>query len=284
MTEILKGKPVADAVKADVADRALKLKEKGILPLLMILRAGEREDDIAYEKRVIKNCGEVHIDVKTAVFPQDVSPRCIFAGSSRIFRGFRGARHSGAPAAAGADRRRGGGFGGKSPQRYRLYETRKISGKFFTGDTSAVAPCTPEAVIETLKFYGYEIRGKNVTIVNRSLVLGKPLSMLFLNEHATVTVCHSRSENLPEITSKADILVAGVGRPKYFGREYVSSDMTVIDVGINFTEEGMCGDMDFDEVRDIVSAITPVPGGIGTVTSAILLRHLVESAELSIKG
>lgn len=156
--------------------------------------------------------------------------------------------------------------------------------KIFIGDTSAVPPCTPEAVIETLKFYGYEIRGKNVVIVNRSLVLGKPLSMLFLNEHATVTVCHSRTEHLPEITSKADILVAGVGRPEYFGAEYVSPDMTVIDVGINFTEEGMCGDMDFRSVKDSVSAITPVPGGIGTVTSAILLRHLVESAELCIKS
>ena len=283
MTEILKGKPVADAVKADVADRALKLKEKGILPLLMILRAGEREDDIAYEKRVIKNCGEVHIDVKTAVFPQDVSHDVFL----RALRGFSedSAVH-GILVLRPLPEQIGDGEAGSAVNPRKDIDCMNPENlrTSFTGDTSAVAPCTPEAVIETLKFYGYEIRGKNVTIVNRSLVLGKPLSMLFLNEHATVTVCHSRSENLPEITSKADILVAGVGRPKYFGREYVSSDMTVIDVGINFTEEGMCGDMDFDEVRDTVSAITPVPGGIGTVTSAILLRHLVESAELSIKG
>ncbi len=283
MTEILKGKPVSDAVKADVADRALKLKKEGISPLLVIVRAGEREDDIAYEKRVIRNCSEVHIGVKTAVFPQDVQ-HDVFLQALRDF--------SEDPEVHGilvlrplpeqiSDREAGAAIDSVKDIDCMNPENLK---KIFIGDTSAVPPCTPEAVIETLKFYGYEIRGKNVVIVNRSLVLGKPLSMLFLNEHATVTVCHSRTEHLPEITSKADILVAGVGRPEYFGAEYVSPDMTVIDVGINFTEEGMCGDMDFRSVKDSVSAITPVPGGIGTVTSAILLRHLVESAELCIKS
>ena len=283
MTEILKGKPVSDAVKADVADRALKLKKEGISPLLVIVRAGEREDDIAYEKRVIRKCSEVHIGVKTAVFPQDVQ-HDVFLQALRDF--------SEDPEVHGilvlrplpeqiSDREAGAAIDSVKDIDCMNPENLK---KIFIGDTSAVPPCTPEAVIETLKFYGYEIRGKNVVIVNRSLVLGKPLSMLFLNEHATVTVCHSRTEHLPEITSKADILVAGVGRTEYFGAEYVSPDMTVIDVGINFTEEGMCGDMDFRSVKDSVSAITPVPGGIGTVTSAILLRHLVESAELCIKS
>ena len=283
MTEILKGKPVSDAVKADVADRALKLKKEGISPLLVIVRAGEREDDIAYEKRVIHNCSEVHIGVKTAVFPQDVQ-HDVFLQALRDFsedsevHGILVLRPL--PEQI-SDREAGAAIDSVKDIDCMNPENLK---KIFIGDTSAVPPCTPEAVIETLKFYGYEIRGKNVLIVNRSLVLGKPLSMLFLNEHATVTVCHSRTEHLPEITSKADILVAGVGRPEYFGAEYVSPDMTVIDVGINFTEEGMCGDMDFRSVKDSVSAITPVPGGIGTVTSAILLRHLVESAELCIKS
>ncbi len=283
MTEILKGKPVSDAVKADVADRALKLKKEGISPLLVIVRAGEREDDIAYEKRVIHNCSEVHIGVKTAVFPQDVQ-HDVFLQALRDFsedsevHGILVLRPL--PEQI-SDREAGAAIDSVKDIDCMNPENLK---KIFIGDTSAVPPCTPEAVIETLKFYGYEIRGKNVVIVNRSLVLGKPLSMLFLNEHATVTVCHSRTEHLPEITSKADILVAGVGRPEYFGAEYVSPDMTVIDVGINFTEEGMCGDMDFRSVKDSVSAITPVPGGIGTVTSAILLRHLVESAELCIKS
>lgn len=283
MTEILKGKPVSDAVKADVADRALKLKKEGISPLLVIVRAGEREDDIAYEKRVIRNCSEVHIGVKTAVFPQDVQ-HDVFLQALRDFsedsevHGILVLRPL--PEQI-SDREAGAAIDSVKDIDCMNPENLK---KIFIGDTSAVPPCTPEAVIETLKFYGYEIRGKNVVIVNRSLVLGKPLSMLFLNEHATVTVCHSRTEHLPEITSKADILVAGVGRPEYFGAEYVSPDMTVIDVGINFTEEGMCGDMDFRSVKDSVSAITPVPGGIGTVTSAILLRHLVESAELCIKS
>ena len=250
---------------------------------MVIVRAGEREDDIAYEKRVVRNCSEVHIDVKTAVFPQNVAHDTFL----RALRGF-----SEDPGVHGIlvlrplpeqieDREAGSAVDPRKDIDCMNPENLK---KIFIGDHSAVPPCTPEAVIETLKFYGCGIRGKNVVIVNRSLVLGKPLSMLFLNEHATVTVCHSRTENLPEITSKADIMVAGVGRPEYFGIEYFSPDMTVIDVGINFTDEGMCGDVDFRRVKDAVSAITPVPGGIGTVTSAILLRHLVESAELSIES
>ena len=159
MTEILKGKPVADAVKADVADRALKLKEKGILPLLMILRAGEREDDIAYEKRVIKNCGEVHIDVKTAVFPQDVSHDVFL----RALRGFSedSAVH-GILVLRPLPEQIGDGEAGSAVNPRKDIDCMNPENlrKIFTGDTSAVAPCTPEAVIETLKFYGYEIREK----------------------------------------------------------------------------------------------------------------------------
>lgn len=283
MTAILKGKPVADAIKADVVSRAEALKAKGINPLLVIMRAGDREDDIAYERRVVGNCGQVNIDVKTVTFPQDVS-HDTFAEALRSY--------SDDTAVHGILVLR------PLPSQIRDEEVGYIVDpvkdidcmnpenlrKVFMGDSTGISPCTPEAVIETLKYYGHEISGKNVVIVNRSLVIGKPLSMLFLNENATVTVCHSRTKDLPSVTSRADILVSGVGRAKYFGSEYVSSDMTVIDVGINFTEDGMCGDMKFDEVNGVVSAITPVPGGIGTVTSAILLRHLIESAELNING
>ena len=156
-------------------------------------------------------------------------------------------------------------------------------GRLMIGDP-VFLPCTPAGVMEMLRAYEIPVAGKRCVVLGRSNIVGKPMAMLLTQADGTVTVCHSRTPDLASLTREADILVAGVGRPKYFGREYVSSDMTVIDVGINFTEEGMCGDMDFDEVRDTVSAITPVPGGIGTVTSAILLRHLVESAELSIKG
>ena len=281
MAEILKGKPVADAIKADVALRAERMKAAGRQPMLAIVRAGSREDDIAYENRVIRNCGEVNIETVNITFPADVS-HGIFTDALRSLSEDKGIHGilvlRPLPQQVNSDE---AGF---------LIDPRKDVDcmnpenlrKVFMGDAAGIAPCTPEAVIEILKFYGYPIRGKNVVIVNRSLVLGRPLSMLFLAEDATVTVCHSRTEKLSEITSGADILVSGVGRPEYFGREFVSPDMTVIDVGINFTEKGMCGDMKYDEVRDIVSAISPVPGGIGTITSAILLRHLIESVELGI--
>ncbi len=281
MAEILKGKPVADAIKADVALRAERMKAAGRQPMLAIVRAGSREDDIAYENRVIRNCGEVNIETVNITFPADVS-HGIFTDALRSLSEDKGI-HGILVLRPLPDQIDSGEAGmliraNKDVDCMNPENLRKV----FTGDASGISPCTPEAVIEILKFYGYPIRGKNVVIVNRSLVLGRPLSMLFLAEDATVTVCHSRTEKLSEITSGADILVSGVGRPEYFGREFVSPDMTVIDVGINFTEKGMCGDMKYDEVRDIVSAISPVPGGIGTITSAILLRHLIESVELGI--
>jgi methylenetetrahydrofolate dehydrogenase (NADP+)/methenyltetrahydrofolate cyclohydrolase len=147
--------------------------------------------------------------------------------------------------------------------------------RIFTGAREGIPPCTPEAVIEILKYYQYDLTGKNVVIVNRSMVLGKPLSMLFLAENATVTVCHSKTKDLAAVTANADIVVTGTGKAKYFGKEFFSNDTVVVDVGINMDEGRLCGDVDFDEAEGSVAAITPVPGGVGTVTSMILLRHVV---------
>ncbi len=274
---------MADAIKADVAARAEALRAAGKKPLLAILRAGDREDDIAYEKRVVKNCRQVHIDAKTVRFSEDVSHDVFMDALKELsadsdVHGILVLRPL--PAQVNSDEVGAAISPRKDVDCMNPENLRKV----FTGDASGVSPCTPEAVIELLKFYGHTIRGKNVVIANRSLVLGKPLSMLFLREDATVTVCHSRTENLAGIAAGADIFVSGIGKPKFFGKEYVSPDMTVIDVGINFTEEGMCGDMKYEEVCDIVSSINPVPGGVGTITSAILLRHLIESVELSIEG
>jgi methylenetetrahydrofolate dehydrogenase (NADP+)/methenyltetrahydrofolate cyclohydrolase len=149
--------------------------------------------------------------------------------------------------------------------------------KIFTGDQSGIPPCTPEAVIEMLKYYGYDLTGKNVAIVNRSMVLGRPLAMLFLAENATVTICHSRTKNLPGITGSADIVVTGAGKARFFGKEYFSKDSVIIDVGINMDNGALCGDVDFEAVEEYAAAISPVPGGVGTVTSMILLSHVVKA-------
>jgi len=141
-------------------------------------------------------------------------------------------------------------------------------------------PCTPKAVVEILKYYEVPLVGANIAVVNSSLVVGRPLSMMLLSEGSTPTICHSKTRELPEITSKSDIVVTAVGRAKMFGGEYFTKDSIVIDVGINDDDEGgICGDTDYEDVKDKVKGITPVPGGVGTVTTAILLSHVVKACE-----
>jgi len=145
-------------------------------------------------------------------------------------------------------------------------------------------PCTPEAVIEILKYYGYQIEGKNVTVINRNMVVGKPLSMMLLAENATVTICHSKTKNLAQITSKADIVVAALGKANLLDNSYFNRGSIVIDVSINDAGAGkICGDVDFEAVKDNVAAITPVPGGVGSVTTNLLLRHVVKAAKKTCK-
>ena len=145
-------------------------------------------------------------------------------------------------------------------------------------DERAIAPCTPEAVMRILEHYGYELEGKNVVIVNRSTVIGRPLAIMMMEKNATVTICHSKTRNLAEITSRADIVVTGVGKARFFGPEYFNENSIVIDIGINFDEKGSCGDVDYEAVAAKVAGITPVPGGVGTVTSSVLLSHVLPQA------
>ncbi len=282
MSVIIYGKPVADLILKDLTERTGLLKSKGVMPSAGIIRVGEHTDDIAYEKRIIKLCEKIGIKVEHNIMPENVN-QAEFDNELQDMNDDVGVH----------------GILILRPLPRQLDEARICSliatekdidcmnpenlKKLFTGDVSGIAPCTPEAVIETLKYYDYDLEGKHVVIVNRSMVTGKPLLMLFLRENSTVTICHSKTRNLSELTKSADIFVSGIGRARYFGEEYVSETSTVIDIGINFADGKMCGDVDFDAVNNRAEAITPVPGGIGTVTSAILLKHLIKSAENSIK-
>lgn len=279
MSIILYGKPVSEQIRNDVSERAAAFKSsRGAAPKLAILRAGERPDDLAYEKRVLKMCGDVGIDTEVIAHPADVSHDEFKASLAAlnenenihgilVFRPLPKQINEAEICSTIA------------PEKDIDCMNSENLKKIFIGDDSAIAPCTPEAVIEILKYYGYEFQGKNVVIVNRSLVLGKPLAMLFLNENSTVTICHSKTEGLADIIKNADIFVSGIGKAKYFDDSYVSEKNTVVDVGINFADGKMCGDVNFDSVSEKVQAVTPVPGGIGTITSAVLLRHLIEAAE-----
>ncbi len=282
MSIILYGKPVSEKIRNNVSERAAAFKDsRGAAPKLAILRAGERPDDLAYEKRVLKMCGDVGIDTEVVAHPADVSHDDFKKSLAElndnadvhgilIFRPLPKQINEAEICSM------------ISPEKDIDCMNSENLKKIFIGDDSAIAPCTPEAVIEILKHYDHELQGKNVVIVNRSLVLGKPLSMLFLKENSTVTVCHSKTENLAGVIKNADIFVSGIGKAKYFDDSYVSEKNIVIDVGINFADGKMCGDVDFDAVSEKVQAVTPVPGGVGGVTSAVLLRHLIEAAENSI--
>ena len=154
----------------------------------------------------------------------------------------------------------------------------------FTGSGRGYPPCTAQACIELLDFYGIEPAGKNIAVIGRSLVIGRPVSMLLLNRNATVTICHSKTRNLTEICRNSDIIIAAVGKPKFIGEKFVSSGQTVIDVGINVDASGnLCGDVDFDAVSEVVRAVSPVPGGVGALTTAVLAKHIIESAEKSLQ-
>ena len=149
----------------------------------------------------------------------------------------------------------------------------------FTGKNVGFPPCTPQACMEILDYYGIDCTGKKAVVVGRSLVVGKPAAMMLIKKNATVTVCHTRTVDMPSVVKEADIVIVAAGRAGVVDASYVAPGQTIIDVGINVNAEGkLCGDVAFDEVEPIVDAITPVPGGVGSVTTSVLVGHVVEAA------
>jgi methylenetetrahydrofolate dehydrogenase (NADP+)/methenyltetrahydrofolate cyclohydrolase len=280
----LKGKPVADKIKGEILSAVKECEDFGRnLPKLAIIRVGNRPDDIAYEQRVLKNCAELGIGAEVNEIDGSIDMQGFMKVLNRlneddkihgilIFRPLPGQLDTDLISRT------------ILPEKDIDCMSPVNAEKIVAGDKSGIPPCTPEAVIEILKYYQYELTGKNVTVVNRSMVLGKPLAMLFLNENSTVTICHSKTKNLPKVTSGADIVVTGAGRAKFFGAKYFTKDSVVIDVGINLDSQNkLCGDVDFEEVAETVEAISPVPGGVGTVTSMILLNHVIKAMKFQQK-
>lgn len=275
MAIVLKGKPVADQIKERLTADVSRYKKEGICPKIGILRVGDREDDLAYEQRVLKNCAEIGIAAEVAAMPEEISQEEFLAVLKKmnedgefhgilVFRPLPGQLDPLAVSRAIDPRK---DIDSMSPIN---------AGKIFLGEEDGIPPCTPEAVMEILAYYGYDLSGKHAAVVNRSMVLGKPLAMLLLKENATVTICHSKTKDLTEQTKNADIVVTGVGRPRFFDQSYFTGDSVVIDVGINMEDGKLIGDVDYEAVSGQVSAITPVPGGVGSVTSMILLRHVLD--------
>ncbi len=280
MSQVLKGIEVARAYKEKLSEQVLNYKSRGITPALCIVRVGNREDDLAYERAAIKRMNLVGIDSKVIECPENISQGEFEKVIDEINedKTCHGVLMF-SPLPKTLD---------EEVIKRRLDPLKDIdglnpvnAGKVYMGDPSGFAPCTAEAVVEILKHFEVNLEGKNVVVVGRSLVVGKPLSMLLLGENATVSICHSRTQNMREMTQRADIIIAAVGRSQMIDKTYVGPQTIAIDVGINVDEEGkMTGDINFESVNETVKAITPVPGGVGSVTTTILAKHVLKAVSL----
>ena len=283
MAEILKGVPAAVRLTDELSARCERLKKLGTTPTLAMLRVGEKPGDLAYEKGAEKRCDKIGIAVKKIILPDSASKYEILTHIHKINEDdsihgclmFRPLDDKDAESSASKI---------LDPSKDVDCMTYSSLEGIFTGSGRGYPPCTAQACIELLDFYGIEPAGKNVAVIGRSLVIGRPVSMLLLNRNATVTICHSKTRNLTEICRNSDIIIAAVGKPKFIGEKFVSSGQTVIDVGINVDASGnLCGDVDFDAVSEVVRAVSPVPGGVGALTTAVLAKHIIESAEKSLQ-
>lgn len=280
MAKILKGKEVAAKITEENIIIAEKLTAAGHQPTLAVIRVGNRADDVYYEKSIKKNCEKTGIRCLATELPADISQidleKTVKATSDNpevdgIFFF--------SPLPKNLDEKAARALIAVDKDIDSL--TMGSAAKVFAGETDGFAPCTPTAVMEILHYNDIPLKGKKVVVIGRSMVVGKPLAMLLLNDHATVTICHSRTIDLPKVAQEAEILIAAVGRAKMVNADYVKKGQIIIDVGINQdpdNEGKMCGDVDFDSVEPIVNMITPVPGGVGSVTTAVLMKHTIQAA------
>ncbi|MEZ4357093.1 MAG: bifunctional 5,10-methylenetetrahydrofolate dehydrogenase/5,10-methenyltetrahydrofolate cyclohydrolase [Eubacteriales bacterium] len=279
----LRGMPVVNALNDKLKQDILSLSKQGVVPTLAIVRVGEKADDLAYERSATKRFSSVGAAIKIVELPLDVTQQqledtIIKLNEDKSVNGIMVFR----PIAKHLDENR-------IKQIISLEKDVDCMSFLgcagvFIGDKNIYPPCTPKAVVELIDYYGIDVCGKKVVIVGRSLVVGKPLAMLLISKNATVTICHTKTLDLPSECKRADILIAAAGQAKMITSDYVKEGQIVIDVGINMLGDSMCGDVDYENVSKIVESVTPVPGGIGTVTTSVLLKHTVESTLKSLKN
>lgn len=278
--QIIKGKPVADQISENLIKEVNELVKEGISLKLAILRVGANGSDLAYERGALKRCESIGIQTQVVELPEDVTQEEYI----KTLKGLNEDKNVNGilcfrPLPKQLD---------EEAIKYIISPEKDVdsfspinSAKVMEGDKTGFPPCTPTAVVEILKHYGVELSGSKVAVLGRSMVVGKPAAMLLLNENATVTICHSRTKDLAKVTSEADVLVAAVGRARMVKEDFVKEGAVVIDVGINVDAEGnLCGDVDTNAVLDKVSMITPVPAGVGSVTTSILAKHVVKACKL----
>lgn len=282
MAKQLLGKEVTASVNERIKAQVAELQAKGVTPCLGIIRCGENPSDLSYEKGATKRCETLGVACEKIVLPEDVSKEELLKVIDDVNKN---------------DKIHGVLMFRPLPKHLKACQSEienalapekdvdcmtdlSMSG-VFTGKKIGFPPCTPQACMEILDYYGIDCTGKKAVVIGRSLVVGKPAAMMLVGKNATVTVCHTKTVDMPSVAREADILIVAAGRAGVVGKDYVSAGQTVIDVGINAKPDGtpgICGDCAFDEVEPIVDAITPVPGGVGSVTTSVLVGHVVEAA------
>ena len=280
MEHILRGKEVASAIMERNRPIIAKLIEKGITPTLAIFRVGEKEADLSYERGAVKRFEQCGIQTVRYTFDENVSVEDFYQKLDE----------------ANKDPKTHGILVFRPLPKDRFDDTtfrnfispeKDVDGcsdlslaGIFTGRDLGFPPCTAQAVLEILDHYQIDVEGKNVVVLGRSLVIGRPVSLLLMQRNATVTICHTRTKDLAAIASKADILVCTTGRPEMVNKTFTHPKQIIIDVGIEYSEkkQKLSGDVDYEEVEPFVQAITPVPGGVGSVTTSVLVDHVVKAA------
>ena len=294
MAKQLLGKEVVAAMNERLQARVAALKEKGVSPKLAIVRCGADHSDLAYEKGAEKRAALIGVEVQEFLLPEDVTKEALLAQIDAInaddsihgclmFRPL--PKHLKADQDEICNR--------LAAEKDVDCMTDLSNAGVFTGKRLGFAPCTPEACMEILDYYGIDCKGKNAVVIGRSLVVGKPAAMMLMAKNATVTVCHTKTVDTAAIARQADILISAAGVLNSLTKDYVRPGQVVIDVSINWDENkpnakggkgGIAGDAVYDEVEPIVAAITPVPGGVGCVTTSVLLRHVIEAAERKLEA
>ena len=250
-------------------------------PRLAVIRLGEDPGDMAYERSILRNCEKLGCAAQSMALPPDISQEALIARIEQVnadpaihgcllLRPLPKHMDSAKVCDALAPEKDLDGMGCRA------------LGALFAGREDAFAPCTAQACLEMLKYYGIDPAGKRAAVVGRSLVIGRPVGQLLLHADATVTLCHSRTPDLPAVCREADILIVAVGRAGMIGAEHTRPGQVILDVGVNSVEGKLCGDVRTEEAEETAAAVSPVPGGVGAVTPSVLMAHLVEAAERAI--
>ena len=279
MAELLRGAPAAKALTAQLREESGQLRARGIVPTLAIVRIGARDADLAYERGALKRCEQCGVTAQQLVLPDDATQETLLRAIAALNAdaGVHGilllrplpARFDDAAVCSAV-----------APEKDVDGVTNASMAAIYANTGALYAPCTAAGCIALLQYYNVPIDGRSAVVVGRSFVIGKPVSMLLLRENATVAVAHTHTRNLPELCRAADILIVATGKMGLIGAEHVRPGQTVIDVGIHTAPDGtLRGDVRFDEVAPIVDGITPVPGGVGAMTTAMLCRHVIQSAK-----